>query len=712
MSKKTIEENETQFIDLLQAPPYPVAQMIELIEDVPAAKGDEWTLLLLQALVEASDFNGAFELIKVRKGAIGSKLQGVGIRDALKKTTKDRLILSFIDSVGFDVRPLKEAIARLERLLSFQPSVYVLSQAWGLGIIKRLDYFYRRITVDFRQRKGHQLSFDAACETLAIAPENHILVTAAADPSRMQAMIKDTPDVFVREMLKSFGDMSVVRLEELASVHGFIKAGDAWKKFWERARTELRKDKCVEIPTKRTEPIHIKAAVEAYDDNWFVAFTNINDPKSILSSVRELQMQKKLKDLSDDDRSKISERLAFALKGARRVDDALYARLAFCVEELGLSEPPASTMRNYLWENNRFLAAARELPARETGALVKFLTKENTEETKMRLFAVLPEMCFSFLTETLRVFEKDAQCEEAVVALLRDPKAPATIVTLILARYDEFSKNWKSLPPLSMILTHAIALGEGRQSGETLRMQNTVRRLFADQKWLEGIFKQLDATDQAIFFERFQASIAWDPSTHHLIVVRMTHIVPELASRLVKVAKEKPVEHVTSMRSYAERKAAYQKLITVEIPENVRDIQEAKEKGDLSENAEYQYAKDKERLLQQKQAVIQEELKNVKPFEFADVATDEVRAGTTVTITTATGAEVKYTILGEWDNDLSRNIISNQTKLAQNMLGKKVGDLFDMPDAEGNLSQATVKGISELSAEVREWMKVPAGLNV
>ncbi len=712
MSKKTIEENETQFIDLLQAPPYPVAQMIELIEDVPTAKGDEWTLLLLQALVEASDFNGAFELIKVRKGPIGSKLQGVGIRDALKKTTKDRLILSFIDSVGFDTRPLKEAVARLDRLLSFQPSVYVLSQAWGLGTIKRLDYFYRRITVDFRQRKGHQLSFDAACETLVIAPENHILVTAAADPSRVQAMINDTPDMFVREMLKSFGDMSVVRLEELASVHGFIKAGDAWKKFWERARAELRKDKCVEIPTKRTEPIHIKAAVESYDDNWFVAFTNINDPKSILSSVRELQAQKKLNDLSDDDRSKISERLAFALKGARRVDDALYARLAFCVEELGLAEPPASTMRNYLWENNRFLAAARELPAREVGSLVKFLTKENTDETKMQLFAVLPEMCFSLLTETLRVFEKDAQCEEAVVALLRDPKAPATIVTLILARYDEFSKNWKSLPPLSMILTHAIALGEGRQSGETLRMQNTIRRLFADQKWLEGIFKQLDATDQALFFERFQASIAWDPSTHHLIVVRMTHIVPALASRLVKVEKEKPVEHVTSLRSYAERKAAYQKLITVEIPDNVRDIQEAKEKGDLSENAEYQYAKDKERLLQQKQAVIQEELKNVKPFEFADVATDEVRAGTMVTITTATGAEMQYTILGEWDNDLSRNIISNQTKLAQNMLGKKPGDTFDMPDAQGNISQATVKEISGLSAEVREWMKVPEGLNV
>ena len=221
-------------------------------------------------------------------------------------------------------------------------------------------------------------------------------------------------------------------------------------------------------------------------------------------------------------------------------------------------------------------------------------------------------------------------------------------------------------------------------------MQNVIRRLFADQKWLEGIFRQLQPADQALFFERFQASIAWDPSTHHMIVVRMTHIVPELA----------------------ERQAAYEKLVKVEIPANTKRIEFAKSYGDLSENAEYQYAKDEQRALMQKESLLQKDLNEVKAVNFADVVEPAAACpGSMVTITTGDGAERVYTILGEWDNDLARNVISNKTKLAQNMLGKKAGDTFDLPDAEGRVSTATIKAVSALTDEMRAWLaETPAAV--
>ena len=320
-------------------------------------------------------------------------------------------------------------------------------------------------------------------------------------------------------------------------------------------------------------------------------------------------------------------------------------------------------------------------------------------------------MCFPFLTETLMFFKTDADCEDAVATLLKSPSAPATLVTLILGRYEEF-KHWTKLPPLVVILTHAIALGEGRQSGETLRMQNMIRRLFADKNWLEGIFAQLQPSDQILFFERFQASIAWDPSTHHLIVVRMTHIVPELATRQVKKVEAPKAERVTSFRAYAERKAAYQKLVNVDIPENTRRIEFARSYGDLSENAEYQYAKDEQRALLQKQTLMQDELKLVRAVDFSDVVSDVVCPGTTVRIATADGRELAYTVLGEWDNDLERGIIANKTKLAQNMLGKKAGESFDLPDVDGNVTTATIMAVEPLSDDLREWIKIPAGMSV
>jgi len=710
MDKKTVEEMEARFGEVLQAPPYPVDEILEMIAAVPPGKAEEWTLAALKALTDAADFSGAYRLAKAQKDLLGAKIQGTGIRDALRKATKDRLCLAFIDSVGFGVRPVNESFARLERLMAFQPGRLVLNQTWGLGEIKRIDSFYRRITVDFRARKGHQLTFDAACETLVFAPEDHILVTQRADPDRVQKMLKEEPGEFVRSMLKSFGDMPVTRLEELSAQHGFVKQAN-WKTFWEKARAELRKDKLVEIPTRRTEPIHLKKTAETYGDGWFTAFAQMTDPKSILSSVRELQGTQRFKALPDADRAKIAERLAFALKGARGVDDALYARLAFCLDELKLDPERVAKARTYLWTAGRYLAAARALPARETETLVVFLTADDRETRKHELFKVLPEMCFPFLTETLTFFKTDADCEEAVAALLKKPSAPATLVTLVLGRYEDF-KHWTKLPPLVVILTHAIALGEGRQSGETLRMQNMIRRLFADKKWLEGIFAQLQPADQALFFERFQASIAWDPSTHHLIVVRMTHIVPDLASRQVKKAEVPKAERITSLRSYAERKAAYQKLINVDIPANTARIEFARSYGDLSENAEYQYAKDEQRALLQKQTLMQEEINVVKAVDFADVVSDAVCPGTTVRISTADGRALAYTVLGEWDNDLERGIISNKTKLAQNMIGRKAGDTFDLPDADGNVTTATITAVEPLSDELREWVKVPVGMSI
>ena len=730
MDKKSNEEKEARFSEIMQQPPYPVDEVLGLIAEATGAKKDEWILAALQAFAEAEDFDAAFRLVREFESDLGAKPRGDVVKEGLKKATRDRLVTSFIESVGFGVRPFKDSVARLVRLLSFQPGVFVLNSAWGLGEIKRLDAFYRRITVDFRTRRGHQLTFDAACETLVLAPEGHILVTAKADPDRVQKMLKDEPGEFVKAMLGSFGNMPVTRLEELSAQHGFVKSAN-WKSFWERARADLRKDRLVEIPTRRAEPLVLKAAAESYGDGWFTAFEQMTDPKSILTAVREFVGAGKFKGLDDAGRKKIADRLAFALKGARKVDDALYARLAACLAELKLDAAIAAKARAYLWAESRYLAAARDLPASEVARFVSFLVAENEEEAKKNLFAALPQMCFPLLAATLEHYRTDEACETAVADLLKTPHAPATLVVLVLGRYHEVKKaksgasgekvevetetgfkNWSKLPPLVVILTHAIALGEGRQSGETLRMQNMIRRLFADQNWLKGIFEQLQPADQALFFERFQASIAWDPSTHHTIVVRMTHIVPELASRQVQKVEPKAIERITSFRSYAERKAAYQKLINVDMPANTKRIEFARSYGDLSENAEYQYAKDEQRALMQKQTLMQEEIEAVKPTDFADVEADEVRPGTMVTIAAADGTEKTYTVLGEWDNDLDLGIIANKTRLAQNMLGKKPGDTFDLPDSEGNVSVATIKAVAPLSDEMRAWVQLPAGMSI
>ena len=661
----------------------------------------------LNDCAEKRDFELAFKLVRENRAELAKSVAPEGIKDLLKKTTTDRLLLSFLDGANFSATPLDKALVVLEKLLSFQVGALVLNDTWGLGTVKRLDYFYRKITVDFKTKRGHQFSYAAAVDMLEVPSEDHILVKRHADPEAFEAMLKDKPADFVKAVLKSYGDMPITKLETICVNNGFVKTVN-WKKFWEGARVELRKDQLVEIPVKRTDPIRLKASVENYGDVWLTAFSHETDSKLILASVREFVSQGKFKDADESTKEKINERLSFAVTATRKVDDALYTRLAVLVTELGFTNPPANEMREYLRERKRYVKAALELPAREIGAMIRFLATD--DENKLKLYKSLDELCFPAVTEIISLFGKESACREVVAEFMRRPKAPATLTTLIVGKYEMF-QDWEELPQLITILTHAIALGEGRQSGEILKMQNMVRRLFTDVKWLEKVLGWLDDASKVVFFERFQASIAWDHSTHHTIVVRMARIAPMLESHIVKVEKKKEYGRFTSYRSFAMRKAEYLKLINEDMPANVKRIEFAKSYGDLSENAEYQYAKDEQRALMQKQSLMQADLEAVKPWDFSDATTDEVMPGVTVVINTPDG-ERTYHILGEWDNDTEMGVLSSKAKLAENMLGKKPGDQFELPGYEGAAVFASVVRIEPLSDALREWIKLPSGMQI
>jgi len=194
-------------------------------------------------------------------------------------------------------------------------------------------------------------------------------------------------------------------------------------------------------------------------------------------------------------------------------------------------------------------------------------------------------------------------------------------------------------------------------------------------------------------------------SAAQLIAQRMKRAAAEADRSRSEPPREYP--RVTSSRGYWLKQREYNRLVDEEMPANVRRITYAKGFGDLSENAEYQYAKDEQRALLQRQQQLQDELASVRTSDFANAATDEVMPGVTVVVAARDG-EKTYTVLGEWDNDVALGIISQRTLVARNMLGKKVGDTFELPDEDGTPTEAVIREIRPLDAAVRAWMEVPA----
>lgn len=136
---------------------------------------------------------------------------------------------------------------------------------------------------------------------------------------------------------------------------------------------------------------------------------------------------------------------------------------------------------------------------------------------------------------------------------------------------------------------------------------------------------------------------------------------------------------------------------------NSQDIAAARSYGDLRENFEYQAAKDYQRVLLNRQAEMDLELKTMKGSDFSDAKTDTVMPGTKVTLRMEDGSERVFTVLGEWDRDEALNIISNKSRLALSVLGKAAGATVLVPSALGEL-QAVLEKVEPLDDAVRAWL--------
>ncbi|SFE96882.1 transcription elongation factor GreA [Sunxiuqinia elliptica] len=125
-------------------------------------------------------------------------------------------------------------------------------------------------------------------------------------------------------------------------------------------------------------------------------------------------------------------------------------------------------------------------------------------------------------------------------------------------------------------------------------------------------------------------------------------------------------------------------LMNVERPSISKQIGEAIEKGDISENAEYDAAKDAQGMLEAKIAVLRGKIANARIIDESKIDTSSVQILNKVTIKNKkNNATMQYTIVSEHEADLKSGKISIETPIAKGLLGKKVGDVVDIQVPSG-----------------------------
>lgn len=127
-------------------------------------------------------------------------------------------------------------------------------------------------------------------------------------------------------------------------------------------------------------------------------------------------------------------------------------------------------------------------------------------------------------------------------------------------------------------------------------------------------------------------------------------------------------------------------LMTVERPAISKQIGEAIEKGDISENAEYDAAKDAQGMLEAKIAILRGKIASARIIDESKIDTSCVQIMNKVTIKNKkNNATMQYTIVSEHEADLKAGKISIATPIAKGLLGKKVGDLVEITVPSGTI---------------------------
>lgn len=134
----------------------------------------------------------------------------------------------------------------------------------------------------------------------------------------------------------------------------------------------------------------------------------------------------------------------------------------------------------------------------------------------------------------------------------------------------------------------------------------------------------------------------------------------------------------------ARLKEELKRLKTVERPAVIRAIEEAREMGDINENAEFHAAKERQGFIEARLAEIEDKIRRAQVIEIEKLSGDRVQFGATVRLADVdSGQEKTYQIVGADESDAARGRLSVASPLSRGLIGKRIGDQVDITTPNG-----------------------------
>jgi transcription elongation GreA/GreB family factor len=577
---------------------------------------------------------------------------------------------------------ITEQIAKgLEHLT---PGAYCHHRSWGYGCVASWHLADNKILIDFEGKAGHPMQPAYAIESLnAFAPDD-IRSRVRKDPESVRKEAEENPVELLRGILANLGGKAKVD-EILGTLTPQIMEAGKAKRWWESVRKKLKTDGHFHLPAKKTEPVELLEEKVAPHTALIGKFRGARHLKDQVLALD--QLMKSLDDFTHevDELKSLARQIEAAAGKGQRLQAAQALELLLARDEIlarhesltaGESAPGVADILRT--ESSRLADLFTNLPAVKQKAALEYFEPAFGENWTDKAFSLMLKGSARLAAEINRLFHRKgiADVMETQISRWITERAASSEVLYWLCK--ERGANYEKLfnPSLFGAVLAALELDQLSETKKSMRL----RDLIIDDGELLGDFFR-DAPREVVrdALRRLMLSTVFDDLNKRSLIGRMIKQHAHLQS-MVSGESEGQAESLTvSWSSLEKRKSELDDVINRQIPQNVKDIQIAREYGDLRENFEFKSAKEQQTVLARRKAELERALSIARGTNFENVDTSSVAIGCTVTIVdTTSGDREAYSILGAWDSAPEQGIVSYKAAVGQALLGKSAGEEVDL----------------------------------
>jgi transcription elongation GreA/GreB family factor len=583
-----------------------------------------------------------------------------------------------------------------EQLEQLRPGSFCLHKSWGFGQVAEWNLLLNQIVIDFKTKAKHPMQLAYAAENLTPIPAGHFLARKVSEPDTVKAALKSDPAAVVRNILEGFeGRATLAQISEV--LVGDLFTETEWKRWWTSAKKAMKSSGYFSIPAKKSEPIALRGEPVSRADELLTFFNQTRQSKEQAAALDQIikfhhefkdpktQLQPIVEKIESTaaQNQKLHSPLTFELVLAR---DDLLAR----VPELTITRPDLTLERLISEEESRLTEILSKLPSAKERRVLQALPRALGDAWTRRAWRMMVSNNPRLVAQIPKIFAENGKIDELRTLLERAVREHSASSEMMVWLCRE-RPGWPELitPEILPAILSAI---ERDQHNETSRSSRLRDLLLDDRELIGDIFANCEVGAARDVMRRLLLTPVFDNLTKRSLMARVIKLYPELESMATGAQPEEKTETlIVSWSSLRKRQEEFEEIVNKKIPENSKEIGVARSYGDLRENFEFKAAKQMQAVLMRRKSELEQMLHCARGTDFSNADTFQVSIGTIVTLRDVDSAqEESYSILGAWDGNPERHIISYQTAIGQALLGKKRGERVTLNTDHGTATYEVV----------------------